>query len=130
MGLFDIFKKKAPGFILNQSDVPEWKPGVGYKKADLVKYKGQLFTAATSAAQDWGLNRITGWKLKRCWHPQTCFLTGKQLWSKQAYYGERPLLTDLQLSQDNEGDPYDRDEVMIQPYWVNPDEFILWQLKK
>ena len=35
----------APGFILNQTDVPEWQPGVDYKKADLVEYKGQLFVA-------------------------------------------------------------------------------------
>ena len=37
----------APGFILNQTDVPEWQPGVDYKKADLVEYKGQLFVASS-----------------------------------------------------------------------------------
>jgi hypothetical protein len=81
-----------------------------------------------SDESDWGFNRVTGWKLKRCWHPQTCFLTGKQLWSKQAYYGERPRLSDTE----SEGEPYwiDRDEVMIEPYWVDSDEFIMWQLKK
>jgi hypothetical protein len=38
----------APGFVLNQTDVPEWQPGVDYKKADLVGYKGQLFAASAN----------------------------------------------------------------------------------
>jgi hypothetical protein len=65
---------------------------------------------------DWGLNRITGWKLKRCWFPRRCFLTGKKLWSKHAYYGVN-LITGP-------------GEAITEPYWVDSDEFIMWQLKK
>jgi hypothetical protein len=66
-------------------------------------------------SNDWGLNRITGWKLKRCWLPQRCFLTGKKLWSKQAYYGVNVIT--------GPGDP------ITEPYWVDKHEFILWQIK-
>jgi len=59
----------------------------------------------------WRLLGVTKWKLRLCWRPQTCSLTGKKLWGKQAYYGEY-------------GKP------SVEPYWVDSDEFILWQLKK
>jgi len=67
--------------------------------------------------EDWGLNRARGWKLKLCWtSPQTCFLTGKQLWGRQAYHGVRMI--------DGPGDP------VINSYWIEKNEFIIWQLKK
>ena len=52
----------APGFILNQTDVPQWQPGVDYKKADLVEYKGQLFVAASNltATDEFNYN---SWKI-------------------------------------------------------------------
>ena len=40
----------APGFILNQDNIPNWQPGHDYRKADLVRYKGQLFVATVNAA--------------------------------------------------------------------------------
>tara|TARA_R110000823_G_scaffold271722_1_gene391116 strand:+ start:952 stop:1296 length:345 start_codon:yes stop_codon:yes gene_type:complete len=67
-------------------------------------------------SNDWGLNRITGWKLKRCWFPRRCFLTGKKLWSKHAYYGVNWI--------------HGPGETITEPYWVDSDEFIMWQLKK
>ena len=67
--------------------------------------------------EDWGLNRARGWKLKLCWtRPQTCFLTGKQLWGRQAYHGIRMIA--------GPGDP------VIDDYWIEKNEFIIWQLKK
>tara|TARA_R110000782_G_scaffold4059_11_gene14421 strand:- start:13127 stop:25912 length:12786 start_codon:yes stop_codon:yes gene_type:complete len=38
----------APGYILNQTDVPLWQSGIDYKKADLVEYKGELFVASAN----------------------------------------------------------------------------------
>ncbi|CAB4130355.1 hypothetical protein UFOVP116_405 [uncultured Caudovirales phage] len=40
----------APGFILNQDNIPNWQPGHDYRKADLVRYKGQLFVATMNVS--------------------------------------------------------------------------------
>jgi hypothetical protein len=65
--------------------------------------------------QDWGLNRAKLWELKICWRPQTCFLTGKQLWGKTAYKGTRWI--------HGPGEPVE------EYYWVEKNEFIVWNLK-
>jgi hypothetical protein len=64
---------------------------------------------------DWGLNKVNDWQLKLCWLPKECFLTGRSVWGKQAYHGTR-LIT-------GPGEP------VIDHYWVNKDEFILWKLQ-
>jgi hypothetical protein len=65
--------------------------------------------------QDWGLNRAKCWELKICWRPHTCFLTGKQLWGKNAYRGTRWI--------HGPGEPVE------EYYWVEKNEFIVWNLK-
>lgn len=50
----------APGFVLNQDNIPEWQPGVDYKKADLVSYKNQLYVAASNIAAT-EVFRYTDW---------------------------------------------------------------------
>ena len=66
-------------------------------------------------SEDWGLRRANGWKLKLCWLPQKCFLSGKPLWGKKAYYGQNWL--------SGPGDPIPVD------YWLDKQEFIMWNLK-
>jgi hypothetical protein len=66
--------------------------------------------------QDWGLNRAAYWALKFCWWPQTCFLTGKKLWGRYAYHGENWIT--------GPGDP------VVQYYWIERNEFLIWQIKK
>lgn len=65
--------------------------------------------------EDWGLQKAQNWQLKRCWRPETCFLTGVQLWGKKAYRGLR-IIT-------GPGEP------IHEYYWVEKNEFILWKLK-
>ena len=67
-------------------------------------------------SQDWGLNRTRGWKLKMCWAPKKCFLTTKPLWGKWSYYGENWIT--------GPGEP------VVQEYWIERNEFLVWQLKK
>jgi len=67
------------------------------------------------ASEDWGLGRASNWRLKLCWAPKSCFLTGKKLWGKKAYCGTR-IIT-------GPGDP------VITDYWIEKDEFIVWRLK-
>lgn len=66
-------------------------------------------------SDDWGLRRATGWTLKLCWLPKKCFLSGKDLWGKRAYYGERWIT--------GPGEP------VMEPYWIDKKEFLLWQIK-
>jgi hypothetical protein len=65
--------------------------------------------------EDWSFQKVRNWKLKLCWRPQTCFLTGKQLWGRKAYYGVRMIT--------GPGDP------VFDQYWVEKDEFLLSKLK-
>jgi hypothetical protein len=67
-------------------------------------------------SEDWGLRRARWWKLKFCWLPKKCFLTGKPLWGKFAYHGERWIT--------GPGEP------VVDHYWVEKNEFVLWQLTK
>lgn len=66
--------------------------------------------------EDWGLNKVVNWKYKFCWRPQTCFLTSKPLWGKRAYHGTRMIT--------GPGTP------VFDDYWIDRDEFLLWQLTK
>lgn len=66
--------------------------------------------------EDWGLNRTQQWDLKFCWLPKECFLTGQKLWGKLAYRGIRWI--------HGPGEPIE------QIYWVDKDEFLLWNLRK
>jgi hypothetical protein len=70
---------------------------------------------ASPPEEDWGLNMIRTWNLKLCLVPKKCFLTGKQLWGKQAYYGE--------LWITGPGEP-------VEEYWIERNEFLLWNLGK
>ena len=67
-------------------------------------------------SEDWGLNRAQYWDLKLCWRPQKCYLTGKSLWGKYAYYGEN-WITGLV-------------EPVVNQYWIEKTEYIIWQLKR
>ena len=62
-------------------------------------------------SQDWGLKRACGWKLKLCWTPKKCFLSGKDLWGKRAYHGENWIT--------GPGDP------VINHYWIEKNEFLI-----
>ena len=66
--------------------------------------------------EDWGLNRVKYWELKLCWLPKKCFLSEKPLWGKRAYYGERYI--------HGPGEP------VMDTYWIDKHEFLIWQLKK
>lgn len=65
-------------------------------------------------SEDWGLNKAYGWKLKRCWRPHTCFLTGKQLWGRRAYHATRMVT--------GPGTP------VFEDYWIEKYQFLLWRL--
>jgi hypothetical protein len=69
----------------------------------------------TQEYQDWGLNRARGWELKLCWLPRKCFLSGKPLWGKRAYVADRYI--------------YGPGDQMIQTYWIDKHEFLIWNLK-
>lgn len=66
-------------------------------------------------SEDWGLKRVSNWKLKLCWFPKKCFLTKKSLWGDTAYYGENWIT--------GPGDP------VVVKYWIDRNEFIIWNLK-
>lgn len=72
-------------------------------------------TTGSPPSQDWGLQRATGWRLRRCLGLKTCYLSGKSLWFKRAYHGERWIT--------GPGEPVYVD------YWVERDEFIKWNLR-
>ena len=66
-------------------------------------------------SEDWGLGRAKHWALQLCWLPKKCFLTGKPLWGRLAYHGERWIT--------GPGEP------IVEHYWIDRDEFIIWKLK-
>lgn len=66
-------------------------------------------------SKDWALTRASHWTLKMCWAPKKCSITGKQLWGKRAYYGERWIT--------GPGEP------VVDKYWIERNEFILWNLR-
>lgn len=65
--------------------------------------------------RNWGLNRAKFWQLKICWLPKTCYLSGRLLWGQRAYHGERWIT--------GPGEP------VVEHYWIERDEFLLWKLK-
>lgn len=65
--------------------------------------------------QDWGLSRAKYWELKLCWLPKKCFLTDRSLWGQQAYHGERWITGP--------------DSPVVEHYWIDRNEFIMWRLK-
>jgi hypothetical protein len=71
---------------------------------------------ASPREEDWGLNKVKYWEYKFCWLPQTCFLSGKQLWGKCAYTGDRYI--------HGPGEP------VIDVYWIGKEAFTVWQLTK
>ncbi len=64
---------------------------------------------------NWGLQRAKNWKLKFCWMPKHCFLSGKPLWGKRAYHGVRMIT--------GPGEP------VFEDYWIDKNEFMIWNLK-
>lgn len=66
-------------------------------------------------SEDYGLSRAGFWKLKLCWLPKKCFLTGKDLWGKRAYRGERWIT--------GPGEP------IVEYYWIEKHQFMFWNLK-
>jgi len=69
----------------------------------------------TTPSKDWELQRVFDWKLKLCWWPKRCYLTGKKLWSCYAYHGERWIT--------GPGEP------VVEHYWIDKTEFLIWNLK-
>lgn len=69
-----------------------------------------------SPGEDWGLNRAQYWKLKFCWMPKQCYLSKKSLWGKLAYHGENWIT--------GPGEP------VIEHFWIERNEFLVWQLTK
>lgn len=67
------------------------------------------------ASEDYGLGRAQHWELKLCWLPKRCYLTQKPLWGRLAYHGERWIT--------GPGEP------VVQHYWIERDEFLIWNLK-
>jgi hypothetical protein len=63
----------------------------------------------------WNLKRAAGWKLKFCWFPKKCALSKKRLWGKFAYTGATMFT--------GPGEP------IIETYWIEKKEFIIWSLK-
>lgn len=76
------------------------------------KYRGQVHQIPE---QDWGLGRAGHWRLQLCWLPKKCFLTGRPLWGQLAYHGERWIT--------GPGEP------VVEHYWIDRDEFVMWRLK-
>jgi hypothetical protein len=66
-------------------------------------------------SHDWGLNIVRNWHLHFCMRPQTCFLSGKQLWFKQCYKGFRIITGPGESVEDY--------------YYVEKNEFIIWNLR-
>lgn len=75
-----------------------------------------MFFAQSPLSDDWGLNRVKVWELKFCLFPKKCFLSKKPLWFRMAYRGK--------LWLHGPGEP------VIDTYWINKHEFLLWRLKK
>jgi hypothetical protein len=67
-------------------------------------------------SEDWRLGRTKNWELKICWLPKKCYLSGRPLWGRLAYHGERWIT--------GPGEP------VVEHYWIEKNEFIMWQLKK
>jgi len=71
---------------------------------------------ASPPSEDYGLGRAQYWKVKLCWTPRKCYISGKPLWGKRAYHGERWIT--------GPGEP------IVEHYWIDKYEFIKWQLTR
>ncbi len=69
----------------------------------------------SSVSGDWGLQRAQYWTLKLCWLPKKCRLSAKSLWGKRAYRGENWIT--------GPGEP------IVVYYWIDRNEFLVWNLK-
>ena len=73
-------------------------------------------TTQAPLSEDYGLSRVKHWDYKLCWLPSKCFLSGKPLWGKRAYYGVRYI--------------HGPGETVIDTYWIDKHEILIWQLTK
>jgi len=73
-------------------------------------------TTQSSVYENWSLKQVRNWQLKFCWAPNRCALSGIFLWGRWAYRGIR-LIT-------GPGTPVE------DVYWIDKNEFTIWQLKK
>lgn len=64
----------------------------------------------------WYLRQAKDWRLKICWSPKKCRLSGKDLWLKQAYQGTGPAT-------------FYKKGVPDEKFWVDRDEFVMWNLR-
>jgi hypothetical protein len=64
----------------------------------------------------WTLKRASGWRLKFCWLPKKCAISKKNLWGKFAYQGYTVF--------SGPGDS------VVEYYWIEKTEFIIWNLKE
>lgn len=85
------------------------------KKMGLSRMGDEFNVQQSPTSEQWNLKRAQNWKLKLCWTPKNCYISGKPLWGKQAYYGERWIT--------GPGEP------VYEGYWVEKSEFIFWTLK-
>jgi hypothetical protein len=76
---------------------------------------GHSWQSQVSLSDDWGLQKAQDWRLKLCWSPKKCYLSGKDLWGKRAYHGIRTIT--------GPGDP------VYEDYWIDRMEFLIWKLK-
>jgi hypothetical protein len=73
-------------------------------------------TTQAPKSENWGLSQVQHWELKLCILPHKCFLTDKTLWGKLAYKGDRYI--------HGPGEP------VIETFWIEKHEFLIWQLKR
>jgi hypothetical protein len=66
-------------------------------------------------SQNWGLQKVFNWRLRICYLPKQCYLSGKKLWGRYAYHGERWIT--------GPGEP------VVEHYWIEKNEFLIWNLK-
>jgi hypothetical protein len=64
----------------------------------------------------WNLKRASGWQLKFCWLPKKCQISKKNLWGRFAYQGYNVFT--------GPGDP------IVEYYWIDKNEFLIWSLKR
>lgn len=73
-------------------------------------------TTQATIYKNWSLNLVRDWQLKFCWIPNRCALSGIDLWGRRAYRGTRII--------SGPGEP------VFEVYWIDQNEFVMWQLKK
>ena len=65
--------------------------------------------------KEYWLNRVQYWELKFCLFPKRCHLSKKRMWFQRAYKGDSYV--------HGPGEP------IVDTYWIDPAEFVLWKLK-